>query len=102
MAGDNIIAVGSPDKMNEERVFEQLTRKDPAAQHDIDEQEASLKGQRGAVVQIVDSKNGQRKKDFKLDSPPVWDGVAVARGCIFIVTTDGKIQCYGRLPSSLF
>jgi outer membrane protein assembly factor BamB len=102
LAGDSVIVVGAPDKMNEERVFQQLVDRDATAQHDIDEQEASLKGQRGAMVQIVDSKNGQAAKNFKLDSTPVWDGVAVARGCIFIVTTDGKIQCYGRSLPTLF
>ena len=45
-----------------------------------------------------DSTNGQVSRDFSLDSPPVWDGVSVAQGRIFIVTADGKIRCYGQPP----
>ena len=44
----------------------------------------------------VNTDKGGIASELKLDSPPVWDGMAVAHGRIFIVTTDGKIQCYGQ------
>ena len=35
-------------------------------------------------------------REFSLTSPPVWDGMAVARGKLYIVTQDGKIRCLGQ------
>jgi len=32
---------------------------------------------------------------MKLDSIPVWDGMAVAQGRLFIATKDGKVTCFG-------
>jgi hypothetical protein len=98
MSGTNLIVAGTPDLANEEDLFERLTKKDPAVQKDIDEQEASLEGKRGALVKIINKSSGQVARDFTLDSAPVWDGVSVAQGRIFIVTADGKIRCYGQPP----
>ena len=94
MSGTNLIVAGPPDLANEENLFERLTKKDPTVQKDIDEQEASLSGKRGALVKIVNKSSGEVARDFTLDSPPVWDGVSVAQGRIFVVTADGKIRCY--------
>jgi hypothetical protein len=98
MSGTNLIVAGTPDLANEEDLFERLTKKDPAVQKDIDEQEASLEGRRGALVKIINKSSGEVARDFTLDSAPVWDGVSVAQGRIFIVTADGKIRCYGQPP----
>ncbi|MEI7728684.1 MAG: PQQ-binding-like beta-propeller repeat protein [Verrucomicrobiota bacterium] len=98
MAGTNLVVAGPPDLVNEEQIFERLTKKDPTVQKELEEQDASLNGQRGALVKIFNSGNGQVARDFTIDSPPVWDGVSVAQGRIFIVTTDGKIRCYGQPP----
>ena len=32
----------------------------------------------------------------KLDSPPVWDGMAVAAGRLYISTRNGEIVCMGE------
>jgi hypothetical protein len=84
--------------INEEQIFERLTKKDPTVQKELDEQDASLSGKRGALVKIFNKGDGQVTRDFTIDSPPVWDGVSVAQGRIFIVTEDGKIRCYGQPP----
>ena len=98
MSGTNLVVAGPPDLVNEEQMFERLTKKDPTVQKELEEQDASLSGKRGALVKIFNSGNGQVARDFTIDSPPVWDGVSVAQGRIFIVTTDGKIKCYGQPP----
>jgi hypothetical protein len=98
MSGTNLVVAGPPDMVNEEQIFERLVKKDPTVQKDLAEQDASLAGKRGAIVTIVNTGNGQVARDFTIDSPPVWDGVSVAQGRIFIVTADGKIRCYGQPP----
>ncbi|HCQ31953.1 MAG TPA: hypothetical protein DIV54_00540, partial [Verrucomicrobiales bacterium] len=32
----------------------------------------------------------------KLDALPVWDGMAVADGSLFVATKDGKVHKFGR------
>jgi hypothetical protein len=98
MSGTNLVVAGPPDLVNEEQIFERLTKKDPTVQKELDEQDASLAGKRGALVKIFNKGDGQVTRDFTIDSPPVWDGVSVAQGRIFIVTEDGKIRCYGQPP----
>ena len=98
MSGTNLIVAGPPDLANEENLFERLTKKDPTVQKEIDEQEASLSVKRGALVKIINKGSGEVARDFSLDNPPVWDGVSVAQGRIFVVTADGKIHCYGQPP----
>ena len=98
MSGTNLVVAGPPDLANEENLFDRLTKKDPTVQKDIEEQEASLNGKRGALVKIINKGSGQVARDFSLDSPPVWDGVSVAQGRIFVVTADGKVRCYGQPP----
>jgi outer membrane protein assembly factor BamB len=98
MSGTNLIVAGPPDLANEENLFERLTKKDPTVAKDIEEQEASLNGKRGALVKIINKSSGEVARDFSLDSPPVWDGVSVAQGRVFVVTADGKIRCYGQPP----
>ena len=98
MSGTNLVVAGPPDLVNEEQIFKRLTEKDPTVQKELDEQDASLSGKRGALVKIFNKGDGQVTRDFTIDSPPVWDGVSVAQGRIFIVTEDGKIRCYGQPP----
>ena len=31
-----------------------------------------------------------------LDSPPVWDGMVVARGKLYVATVDGRVKCFGK------
>ena len=96
MAGKSVLISGPPDVVDEEYAFERLTQKDPAVQRELLEQDAALNGERGAVMQVVNSETGEISSDFKLERSPVWDGMAIAHGRIYVATTDGKVQCYGK------
>ena len=96
VAGESLFVAGPPDLLDEEYAFERLSQKDPAIGKQLAEQEASLDGRRGAVLMQVNVKTGERGGPLELDSPPVWDGMVVARGSLFVVTVDGRIKCFGR------
>jgi len=95
MAGSSLIVSGPKDSVDEEYAFERLSQKDPAILAELAEQDAALDGKRGATFWTVNPKTGQYKTGFQLDSPPVWDGMAVAQGKVFVATVDGKMSCYG-------
>ena len=42
------------------------------------------------------STDGKLLKPIKLDVPPVYDGMAIAKGCVFLSLQDGTIKCWGK------
>ena len=95
MAGKSVVLAGPPALINEEYAFERMTQKDPAIEKDLAEQDAALNGERGAIMQIMNTEDGSMRSGVKLDHPPVWDGMAIAQGRIYVSTTNGKVQCFG-------
>ncbi|MEY2598979.1 MAG: hypothetical protein RLZZ142_1238 [Verrucomicrobiota bacterium] len=95
LGGKNILLAGPKDSINEEYALEQLSKKDPAILEQLREQDAALRGKRGARLLSVSTENGKVSQEIQLSSPPVWDGMSVARGRLFVATEEGKIVCYG-------
>ena len=57
------------------------------------QQEAALLGRDGAVLLAVSAEDGQTLGRCALDAPPVFDGMAVTPGRLFVSTIDGKVVC---------
>ncbi len=74
LAADRLVASGSPDVV------------------DPDDPHGAWEGRKGGVVAVFDAASGEKLSQVKLDSPPVWDGMAAA-GRLFVATMDGKIVC---------
>ncbi len=96
LAGHTLAVSGPPDLLDEEYAFERMAAKDTAIQHDLEEQDASLNGERGARLMLVNVDSGEKLANMDLDSPPVWDGMVVARGKLFVATVDGRVKCFGK------
>jgi hypothetical protein len=98
MAGKEVVVAGAPSVLNEEDAFQKIMAKYPSILASLQEQDAALSGERSSVVKVVGKGDGQIGRQFTLNTTPVLDGMAVARGRLYIVTTDGKIQCFGQPP----
>lgn len=96
LAGKNLFVSGPPDTLDEEYAFERLAAKDPAIQQELEEQDAALEGKRGAKLWMMNVETGEQGSSMELDSPPVWDGMVVARGKLFVATVDGRVKCFGK------
>ncbi|MFZ4596548.1 MAG: LamG domain-containing protein, partial [Verrucomicrobiaceae bacterium] len=96
LAGKNLFVAGPPDTLDEEYAFERMAAKDPAIQQELVEQDAALEGKRGAKLWMMNVESGQQASTLELDSPPVWDGMVVARGKLFVATVDGRVKCFGK------
>jgi len=92
LADKTLFIAGPEDLVDEDDAFRKFP--DPAVQKQLDAQLAALAGKRGAVLQAVDADTGEALAEYKLDSPPVFDGLIVAGGRLYLVTTDGKVICY--------
>jgi hypothetical protein len=42
----------------------------------------------------VSTATGKKIKEYKLDAPPVFNGLAVANGRLYWSTTDGRVVSY--------
>ncbi len=96
LAGRNLFVAGPPDTLDEEYAFERMAAKDKAIQYDLEEQDAALDGKRGAKLWTMNVDTGEQSDSVNLDSPPVWDGMCVAQGRLFVATVDGHVKCFGK------
>ncbi|MEP6669520.1 MAG: PQQ-binding-like beta-propeller repeat protein [Chthoniobacter sp.] len=96
MAKGTVFVSGPPDMIDEEYAFQRMSQKDPAIYKDLEEQDAALDGKSGGTLLAVKTDKGEIAGDVKLDSPPVWDGMAIAQGRLYVASVDGKVTCYGR------
>lgn len=96
LAGKTILVGGPPDTIDEEYAFERLAAKDPAILKELEEQNEALEGRRGAKMWAVNVETGEQSTGLELSSPPVWDGITSANGQVFVSTTDGRLQCFGK------
>jgi outer membrane protein assembly factor BamB len=94
LADKTLFIAGPPDVVDEEVAFDYWANPDidsniPAK---LNEQDAALGGQRGGLLWAVSASDGNRVGQYNLESPPVWDGMAVANGRLYLSLQNGKVQ----------
>ena len=76
-AGETLFVAGSPDVV------------DPADPH------GAWEGRKGGVLAAFSTGDGKPLGEYTLPAPPVWDGMAVAQGKLYLSLSDGQVVCYG-------
>jgi outer membrane protein assembly factor BamB len=56
----------------------------------------SFEGRKGGVLNVFDKSSGQLLAEYKLESPPVFNGAAVANGRLYISKENGTLSSFGR------
>ncbi len=77
LAGPHLFAAGPPEAI------------------DPDDPLATFEGRKGARLWVVSAENGHKVKEYELDAPPAWDGMAAAYGRLYMATRDGRVLCMG-------
>ena len=77
-----------------------LGQKDPnlLAFKNEPEARAGFEGKKGVFLRIVKAADGKKISECALPAMPVFDGLSIANGKLYIATLDGKILCYGGTP----
>ena len=57
---------------------------------------AALDGRQGALLYVVSAATGEKVAEYKLDSPPVFDGMTAATGRLYLSMKNGRVLCLGR------
>jgi len=60
---------------------------------DPDDPLGAFEGRKGAVLWAVSAEDGKKLAEYKLEKTPVFDGMAAARGRLYIACQDGSILC---------
>ena len=60
------------------------------------EQDAAMRGDRGAVLWAVSTGDGGKIGELRLEALPVFDGMAAAEGSLFIPLKNGTVVCMGE------
>jgi hypothetical protein len=77
LAKDRLVTVGMPGA---------LTPQDPFAPYES----------RGkALLEIYSTSDGEQNASIEMAAGPSFDGMSAARGKLFVVTVDGRLECYG-------
>ncbi|MFC1497409.1 PQQ-binding-like beta-propeller repeat protein [Verrucomicrobiota bacterium] len=75
---DKLFAAGSPDKIDSENPW------------------SYYRGERNGLLMVIASDSGKILNESQLESPPVFDGMAVAGKKLFISCKDGSLVCFGK------
>jgi hypothetical protein len=49
---------------------------------------------KGAAIWVVTASDGAKVTEYKLESEPVWDGMAASNGRLFVSMADGSVSCW--------
>ena len=93
VATDQILFVAGPeDLLDEPSTLRDLDT--PEARKKIEEQDAAFAGKSGGILRAVASTNGKTLADIRLETTPVWDGLAAANRRLYMAGTDGTLRCF--------
>ena len=90
-AGNALVVAGHPDFIDERRAFR--LPDDPSVQQLLRKQAEALEGRHGGRLWIVGKTDGKPVARYRLDTPPVFDGMAAVAGRLLIATQDGSLVC---------
>ena len=91
LADRTLFIAGCEDLLDEPNVIH--TIREPETVEILAKQVDALAGKSGGKLKAVSADTGETLSDITLDSPPIYDGMIVAGGRIYIVTMDGKLTC---------
>jgi outer membrane protein assembly factor BamB len=93
LSGKTLLAAGPADLVDEEKAVRALD--DPATRTGLADQLAAIEGKKGAGLWAVSTVDGEKLSELKLESVPVFDGMAAAGGKLYMTTVDGNVVCLG-------
>ncbi len=91
LAGERLFVAGPPDLVDTYQSAGQWG--DPAAQAALAAQAAALEGEKGGRLWVVSAADGARQAEYRLEAPPVFDGMIAAGGRLYLAGLDGAVRC---------
>jgi hypothetical protein len=93
LAEETLFAAGPPAIIDETEVY--LRYGDPDVQAKMQQQVEAFQGGHGSILMAASKGNGEKQSAYRLDSSPVFDGMATAGGKLYVSMLDGSVLCLG-------
>ena len=93
LTGDALFAAGPPAVVDETEV--NLHYGDSEVQAKMQQQMEAFEGRHGSILMAASKEDGKKLSAYRLQSSPVFDGMAAARGKLFLTMLDGSVLCLG-------
>ncbi len=93
LGGKTLFVAGPPDLADETKMLGFLPGADDAVNRQLREQEAAWRGERGGVMWAVSAETGEKLNAIRLETIPVFDGMAAASKKVYVSLQDGKVVC---------
>jgi len=94
LADKTLFVAGPPDVVDEENIWGRTLEQ--GVQAKLRAQSDALDGAQGALLWVISAEDGTRRAQYRLESPPVFDGMIAADGRLYISTMDGRLICMGK------
>ena len=91
LSDDTVFVAGPPNLIDERRAYR--FPDDPEVVATLQQQEQAMAGKLGGSLWAVSKSDGQVTARYAIDTIPVFDGMAVAGGRIYVSTVDGSVRC---------
>jgi hypothetical protein len=88
---DAVFVAGAPNFIDEREVYRHPDS--PATLEIIQRQQAALAGKQGGVLWAISKGDGRVTDRFRLESVPVFDGMAAIDGALVVSSIDGRMFC---------
>jgi hypothetical protein len=98
-ADDQLHILGPKELVDQELAMRSVTI--PETQRLLVEQDAAMRGQRGAKLLRINAADGKICAGYRLHTTPVFDGMVSAGGQLYVALTDGTITCLGEAGEPL-
>ena len=93
LADKTLFVAGPPDVADEEEAFRKPD--DPAVRARLAAQVEALEGRKGGQLLAISTADGKKLAAVELGAAPTFDGMAAAKGRLYLTTLDGKVLCLG-------
>ena len=93
LAGQRLFVAGPPDLVDTEQTLLHLD--DPQTRAGLAAQAEALEAKQGALVWDVSAEDGHKLAEYRLDAPPVFDGLIAAGGRLYLSLTSGTVLSMG-------
>ena len=94
VARDTLFVAGPPDFIDERRAF--YSPDHPEVQAKLRRQAEALAGRHGGQLWVMAKADGKLLGRYALNTIPVFDGLAVAEGRLYLTTANGRVLCLGK------
>jgi outer membrane protein assembly factor BamB len=89
LANKTLFIAGPPDIIDEEQIFKNPDA--PGVARKLREQTSALDGKKGASLHVVSASDGKKLAEYRLETVPVFDGMAAANGRLYLSMKNGRV-----------